>query len=1323
MPLQEEGQKPTGSNINQSGIKPSFLQKMSKESVMKIVHSLEDLKRQGMDQRDPRFVALLRVLQIQRNHGHNINWDPRNSNGNTSTTFSNGPPSNPPVNNSNLEQSKSELLNGNGTTKAKGTNPSKLGIAPHQLVQLKAQIVAYKFLTKNLPLPPQVLNAIRSPFKPQPSMNSSAPTSIPVQNTFVQPKPSATTPVPSQTPSSQPPTQRTTAIVPPSQLPSPQPSPSSQPPTQVSSVQPSQPQAQIPSALIPDKLGLAYLVSEREKRISARMTSRLEQLNALSSEIPEDMKRKAMIEVKQLRLLQTQKKLRANIIERMRRMAELESTIDPSIFKRAKKPKDLSKLDRNASRLGLNKELKMEKHRDFLVAVLKHVGEFKKFHEQNLKKKKKISREIVTYLSNEQRKQQAREQRNQRERLEALKRNDEEGYLKLLEETKNGRLALLLKQTDDYLQKISEMIQGQKDHDEIEEKKRELKEKQKGKGVGRGKKKDSSKDKDERDSEDEEKQAATNTIIANNKRYYTTAHTIEETTEQPQMLVGGKLKSYQLVGLQWLVSLYNNKLNGILADEMGLGKTIQTISLITYLMERKNNNGPFLVVVPLSTLSNWAMEFTRWAPSVAVVIYKGKPPTRKAIYKEEVVGGMYNVLLTSYEYVMIDKSDLGRIEWNYIIIDEGHRIKNKKSKLSTILRQYMSRHRLLLTGTPLQNDLGELWSLLNFLLPQIFNSADNFQQWFNSPFEYARKGKNSPDFIAPNEEEKLLIINRLHKVLRPFLLRRLKKEVEHDLPGKVENVLKCELSALQKKMYKNMIERGVMLLDPENQKGKKNAKGFNNTIMQLQKICNHPYLFREEWDIDEDLIRTSGKFELLDRLLLKMKIANHRVLIFNQMTHVMDILEDYFSIRGHANSYLRLDGSTKAEDRAALVKTWNEENSPYWIFILSTKAGGLGLNLQTADTVILFDTDWNPHMDLQAQDRVHRIGQQKEVRVFRLVTHNSVEEKILERASFKLEVDAKVIQAGMFNTTSSEKDRKKMLESLLLEESDKEEAECIESDEQLNELIARDEEELELFNKLDKEKKEKEEAEWRASGGKRKKPSRLMQEDELPDYLVQETQDEDVTIVYGRGRRERQEIQYDDSLSDIQFTKMLEGNEPKKRPRSETFDDDEPKKKPKKDKEKKKKYKKKEEKIYSPEPPIAKNNSDLIKKMEEIWNNVAELKEGDRSLSLLFLKRPSKRDYSDYYHIIKQPISLNNIKAYIHSKYRNVEEFRSDFDLLVRNAQIYNDPNSQIYQDSITLKKFFDEEIQRVFGIKLKDKMEIDFLKSEENTTQSPSIY
>ena len=264
--------------------------------------------------------------------------------------------------------------------------------------------------------------------------------------------------------------------------------------------------------------------------------------------------------------------------------------------------------------------------------------------------------------------------------------------------------------------------------------------------------------------------------------YYSIAHRIREpVTEQSKMLVGGNLKPYQLQGLEWLVSLHNNHLNGILADEMGLGKTIQTIALIVHLLDYKKNPGPSLIIVPLSTLSNWASEFLRWAPDVIVIQYRGLPHVRKML-GHTIRNSRFNVLLTTYEYIMRDRAILSKIPWKYLIIDEGHRMKNHHCKLTQILNTYYSNapHRLLLTGTPLQNNLPELWALLNFILPTIFKSSTTFTDWFNAPFATLPSEK-----VELNHEETLLIIRRLHKVLRPFLLRRLKKEVESQLPEKV----------------------------------------------------------------------------------------------------------------------------------------------------------------------------------------------------------------------------------------------------------------------------------------------------------------------------------------------------------------------------------------------------------------------------------------------------------------------------------------------------------------------------------------------------------
>ena len=492
--------------------------------------------------------------------------------------------------------------------------------------------------------------------------------------------------------------------------------------------------------------------------------------------------------------------------------------------------------------------------------------------------------------------------------------------------------------------------------------------------------------------------------------YYKITHERIEEVRQPSMMVGGSLKEYQLAGLAWLVSLYNNRLNGILADEMGLGKTIQTIALLSHLMEEKRNFGPFLVVAPLSTLSNWANEFAKWAPTMNVLVYKGPPAQRKEAQREIAQsaksqkaaasadatagesGGVrpsYEVLLTTYEYVMRDRAVLRKVEWQYIIVDEGHRMKNANSKFAqTLGNLYTAKRRLLLTGTPLQNSLPELWALLNFLLPDIFSSVDTFEGWFNKPFAQFSSGSSSQpadaDAAPLQHEERLLVINRLHEVLRPFVLRRVKSAVLGQLPEKVEKVLRCELSAWQKTLYEQIRSSGAAAVagaaggtDYSEQQlaegaamggGSAQTRGLNNVLMQLRKCCNHPYLFRtDSWPIDERLVRASGKFLLLDRMLPMLRRAGHRVLLFSQMTALMDLLEEFFAFRGFC--YLRLDGSTAADERERRVARFNDPCSPAFIFLLSTRAGGLGLNLASADTVVIFDSDWNPMMDAQAQDR------------------------------------------------------------------------------------------------------------------------------------------------------------------------------------------------------------------------------------------------------------------------------------------------------------------------------------------------------------------
>ncbi|XP_065182982.1 transcription activator BRG1-like isoform X2 [Sycon ciliatum] len=793
-----------------------------------------------------------------------------------------------------------------------------------------------------------------------------------------------------------------------------------------------------------------------------------------------------------------------------------------------------------------------------------------------------------------------------------------------------------------------------------------------------------------------------------NSTYFRIAHQHKEKiTKQPDMLVGGTLKEYQMAGLEWLVSLYNNNLNGILADEMGLGKTIQSIATICYLVEKKNYFGPYLIIVPLSTLSNWAMEFEKWAPAIVKILYKGAPAARKALALK-VKTTRYNVLLTTYEYVMKDRNILSKIQWKHMIIDEGHRMKNHHCKLTTTINQhYQTSHRLILSGTPLQNSLPEMWALLNFLLPSIFHSVTTFEQWFNAPFA------NMAEKVELNKEETMLIIRRLHQVLRPFLLRRLKREVESQLPEKSEYILRCDMSALQKRMYQHMKSKGVILTDgsEQNKKGKGGTKTLMNTIVQLRKICNHPFLFQamEEAYSEHiglhgaaiqgpDLFRTSGKFELLDRILPKLYHFGHRVLLFCQMTQCMTVLEDYLA--GAGWRYLRLDGATKADDRGQLLSLFNAPESPYFLFLLSTRAGGLGLNLQSADTVIIFDSDWNPHQDLQAQDRAHRIGQKHEVRVLRLITLNSVEEQILQAARYKLNMDEKVIQAGMFDQKSTGVERRAFLEALLFDEEENEEEDDVPDDEVINQMISRGQNELPHFQIMDTERIEREKTGHYWSG-----KSRLMEDHELPPWLQKDLEEveklaneEEEEKLYGTGVRQRTEVDYSEALTDKQWVKAVEDgkldeaeNKMRERKRKHEGDDDAPEVKKPVEKVEKKKAEPKKKKIGRPANKVVPNPPLLTKQMLKIIALIMEYKnEEGRVLSEIFYQLPSPRQLKDYYEIIKTPIDIRRIKDRVLShRYRSLLDMDNDCQLMFRNARIYNREGSIIYEDSIVLEAVY----------------------------------
>ncbi|TKC40280.1 hypothetical protein EI555_001988 [Monodon monoceros] len=395
---------------------------------------------------------------------------------------------------------------------------------------------------------------------------------------------------------------------------------------------------------------------------------------------------------------------------------------------------------------------------------------------------------------------------------------------------------------------------------------------------------------------------------------------------------------------------------------------------------------------------SWCKEIQTWASQMNAVVYLGDINSRNMIRTHEWMHPQtkrlkFNILLTTYEILLKDKAFLGGLNWAFIGVDEAHRLKNDDSLLYKTLIDFKSNHRLLITGTPLQNSLKELWSLLHFIMPEKFSSWEDFEEEHGKGREYGYAS--------------------LHKELEPFLLRRVKKDVEKSLPAKVEQILRMEMSALQKQYYKWILTRNYKALS----KGSKGStSGFLNIMMELKKCCNHCYLikppdnneFYNKQEALQHLIRSSGKLILLDKLLIRLRERGNRVLIFSQMVRMLDILAEYLKYRQFP--FQRLDGSIKGELRKQALDHFNAEGSEDFCFLLSTRAGGLGINLASADTVVIFDSDWNPQNDLQAQARAHRIGQKKQVNIYRLVTKGSVEEDILERAKKKMVLDHLVIQ-------------------------------------------------------------------------------------------------------------------------------------------------------------------------------------------------------------------------------------------------------------------------------------------------------------------------
>ena len=466
-----------------------------------------------------------------------------------------------------------------------------------------------------------------------------------------------------------------------------------------------------------------------------------------------------------------------------------------------------------------------------------------------------------------------------------------------------------------------------------------------------------------------------------------------------------ELRSYQLEGLEWLVFNWFQRRGCILADEMGLGKTIQSISFMEYLRRYAGVQGPFLVVVPLSTIQQWKREVSEWTDMNAVVFW-GNEVDRQIIRKYEMYSRFstptresykFHVMITTYEIMMRgDANEISRIGWRCLIVDEAHRLKNNVSKLLERLNLLKADHKILLTGTPLQNNLQELWNLLNFAAPFDFPDEQSFKAEYGDLSNFDQ-------------------VQTLQGILRPYLLRRLKEDVEKSIPPKEEVLVELEMTDMQKQYYKALLDKNRQFLC----RGAKaqNSPNLMNVFMQLRKVCNHPFLMtgvedRETANVPAEeyinaLVMASSKFQFLDKLLPKLKAQGHRVLIFSQMVRLLDILETYFRAREWL--FERLDGGIRGNERQASIDRYNAPNSDRFIFMLCTRAGGVGINLTSADTVIIFDSDWNPQNDIQAQARCHRIGQESDVKVYRLMCSKTYENQMFQLASKKLGLDQAVL--------------------------------------------------------------------------------------------------------------------------------------------------------------------------------------------------------------------------------------------------------------------------------------------------------------------------
>ncbi|XP_039027568.1 probable helicase CHR10 isoform X3 [Hibiscus syriacus] len=495
--------------------------------------------------------------------------------------------------------------------------------------------------------------------------------------------------------------------------------------------------------------------------------------------------------------------------------------------------------------------------------------------------------------------------------------------------------------------------------------------------------------------------------------------------------VTATLKPHQVEGVSWLIRRYVLGVNVVLGDEMGLGKTLQAISFLSYLKLHRKSPGPFLVLCPLSVTDGWVSEIVKFAPKLEVLRYVGEKEIRrslrKTIYKHVKdkpsttdLSLPFDVLLTTYDIALKDQNFLSQIPWHYAVIDEAQRLKNPSSVLYNVLNdRFLMPRRLLMTGTPVQNNLTELWALMHFCMPSVFGTLNQFLSLFKEA------GDISSDSTSKSKE----LFKSLKYILQAFMLRRTKSKLIESgnlvLPSLTEITVLAPLISLQKKVYTSILRKELPKLLALSS-GSSSHQSLQNIVIQLRKACSHPYLFPgiepEPYEEGEHLVQASGKLMILDQLLQKLYDSGHRVLLFAQMTHTLDILQDFLELRKY--SYERLDGSIRAEERFAAIRNFSKrsesDQNAAFLFLISTRAGGVGLNLVTADTVIFYEQDWNPQVDKQALQRAHRIGQMNHVLSINLVTEHSVEQVIMRRAERKLQLSHNVVGDHIMNLEGKE---------------------------------------------------------------------------------------------------------------------------------------------------------------------------------------------------------------------------------------------------------------------------------------------------------------